>query len=164
MLDIIWGEYTKDRLKAERLVNAVDPLFEKGENIDLKELDEVLFYFISGPLSSELSEVINEIDNWFSLTDYVWQKLFKLLKQENISNEFRTKILEKLFETAFSSQRYLCDRGNEPIIDICNHILEVNFPKKKLYDMIIDLADAYELEPRFLILYLEKLNIIRFNN
>ena len=162
MLNIRWGEYKKDRLKAERLVSIVDPLFEKGENINLKELDEVLFYFISGPLSSELSEVITDIDNWFELTDYVWEKLFKLLKQENISNEFRNKILEKVFETAFASQRYLCDTGNQPIIDICNHILEIDGPKKECYTMIIDIANDYELEPAYLILYLEKLNIICF--
>jgi|UniRef100_A0A6C0J1Q5 hypothetical protein len=162
MLNIRWGEYKKDRLKAERLVSIVDPLFEKGENINLKELDEVLFYFISGPLSSELSEVITDIDNWFELTDYVWEKLFKLLKQENISNEFRNKILEKVFETAFASQRYLCDTGNQPIIDICNHILEIDVPKKECYTMIIDIANDYELEPAYLILYLEKLNIICF--
>jgi hypothetical protein len=160
-----WMSYAQksDIKKAQDLFNTIDMTFNSDENINHGDLDNILSYFVIEPNGSETADVVMTIDNWSDIEEYVWYRLCNNIKNKNFSNKFRNEMVTKTLETAFHSQRYICESGNEIVDFICASILEYKKNDKELKDQVIDLADGYGVMPWLVMLFLEKLNIISYN-
>jgi hypothetical protein len=152
-----------DKMKARDLFESIDSTFDSGENINYNKLDPILSYFVIEPNNSETADVVMTIDDWSNIEEYVWYRLCNNIKNKNFSNKFRSEMVTKTLETAFWSQRYICESGDYIVDFICASILEYKKIDKEFKEHVIDLADGYAVMPWLFMLFLEKLNIITYN-
>ena len=157
------GADESDIKKAQDLFNTIESTFNSDENINYTYLDNILSYFVIEPNNSETADVVMTIDNWSDIEEYVWYRLCNNIKNKNFSNKFRNEMVTKTLETAFHSQRYICESGDQFVDFICASILEYEKIDKEFKEHVIDLADGYGVMPWLFMLFLEKLNIISYN-